>query len=331
MPRRLTVRQRRARVLVIATVLSLFAIGVNGIANGGGRDQKLEQLSYLDEVRPLIANSSKQGADLLAIRDNASDLGRPGTRRRLDQVVKESQATLESVKRIDVPGSADAAHNLLVATLQLRVIGARSAAKDMIDALSAQSPTAVVDRLVVSGRNLIAADQTYKAFTGEVEASLAKGAVEAVAASVWVPEPEQWESPELTIFVNILKANSSVAPVVDVATVLVKTTPAAVGKEGEKLLLPKTGSVRLEVVVANIGNVAQKRVTVTASLQAASGGLPDVARDFVDLSPGKRRAITFRGLKAAPGDATLVVTIGPLTGETSIADNTIETPLVIHS
>ena len=98
---------------------------------------------------------------------------------------------------------------------------------------------------------------------------------------------------------------------------LVKTNPAAVGKEGEKLLLPKTGSVRLEVVVANIGNVAQKHVTVTASLQAASGGLPDVARDFVDLSPGQRRALSFRGLKAAPGDATLTVTIGPLAGETS--------------
>ncbi|MDP1794404.1 MAG: hypothetical protein Q8K63_09740 [Acidimicrobiales bacterium] len=331
MARRLTARQRRARVLVIATVLSLFALGVNAIANGGGRDKKLEQMSYLDEVRPLIADSSKQGADLLTIRDNASDLGRPGTRQRLEQVVKETQSTLESVKSVDVPGSADAAQSLLVATLQLRVIGARSVVNDMIDALSAKAPAEVVDRLVVSGRNLIAADQTYKAFTDEVAASLAKGAAEAVGPSVWIPEPEQWEEPELTAFVNILKANSSVAPVVDVSTVLVKTTPAAVGKEGEKLLLPKTGSVRLEVVVANIGNVAQKRVTVTASLQPASGGLPDVARDFVDLSPGKRRAISFRGLKAAPGDATLIVTIGPLPGETSIADNTIETPLVIHS
>ncbi len=331
MARRLTARQRRARVLVIATVLSLFALGVNAIANGGGRDKKLEQMSYLDEVRPLIADSSKQGADLLAIRDNASDLGRPGTRRRLNQVVKETQTTLDALKRARVPNAVDAAHSLLIATLQLRVIGATSVAQDMIDALSAQAPAEVVDRLVISGRNLIAADQTYKAFREQVATTLAKGAAEAVAPSVWVPEPEQWEAPELTAFVNILKANSSVAPVVDVATILVKTTPAAVGKDGEKLLLPKTGSVRLEVVVANIGNVAQKRVTVTASLQAASGGLPDVARDFVDLSPGKRRALTFRGLKSIPGDAVLTVTIGPLTGETSTDDNTITTPLVIHS
>jgi hypothetical protein len=330
MARRLTARQRRARVLIVATVLSLLALGINSIANGSGRDKKLEQMSYLDEVRPLITDSSEQGADLNAIRENASDLGRPGTRARLNQVVKQTEITLDALKDIDAPPAAEEAQSLLVATLQLRVIGARSVAKDMIDALSAKGPSEIVERLVVSARNLIAADQTYKAFTDLVATTLAKGAREAVAPSVWVPEPTQWEAPELTAFVNILKANSSVAPIVDVATVLVQTDPAAVGKEGEKLLLPKTGSVRLEVVVANIGNVAQKHVTITASLQAASGGLPDVARDFVDLSPGKRQALTFRGLKSAPGDATLTVTIGPLPGETSTTDNTITTLLTIH-
>lgn len=330
MARRLTARQRRARVLVFATVLSLLALGINAIANGSGRDKKLEQMSYLDEVRPLITDSSEQGADLAAIRENASDLGRPGTRARLNQVVKQTETTLDTLKKIDAPPAAEEAQSLLIATLQLRVIGARSVAKDMIDALSAKTPSEVVGRLVVSARNLIAADQTYKAFTDLVASTLAKGASEAVAPSQWVKEPTEWEAPELTAFVNILKANSSVAPIVDVATVLVQTTPAAVGKEGEKLLLPKTGSVRLEVVVANIGNVAQKHVTVTATLQAASGGLPDVARDFVDLSPGKRRALSFRGLKSQSGDATLTVTIGPVDGETSTEDNTIRTLLTIH-
>ena len=102
------------------------------------------------------------------------------------------------------------------------------------------------------------------------------------------------------------------------------------GKEGNKLLLPKTNSVRLEVVVANIGNVAQKRVTVTASLQQG-GGLPDVAQNFVDLSPGKRQAITVRGLRASSGDAVLTVTIGPLPGETSVVDNTVTSQVSIHA
>ena len=103
----------------------------------------------------------------------------------------------------------------------------------------------------------------------------------------------------------------------------------SVGKDGLKLLLPKTSLVRLEVVVANIGNVAQKHVPVTASLQQG-GGLPDVAQNFVDLSPGKRQALTVRGLKAGAGDAVLTVTIGPLAGETSVVDNTMNLQLSIH-
>jgi len=312
---------------VVATALSLLALGVHAIASGG-RDEKLRQLGYLDEVRPLIADSTSQGADLLGVRETASDLGQPGTRSRLDQVVKQTQETLDAVKRLDPPSGVDEAHTLLVATLQLRVLGAAAAAKDMIAALSTQSPATIVDRLVITGRNLIAADQTYKAFTDVAASKLADDAKQAVAPSVWIPEPEQWESPELTAFVNILKANSSVAPIVDVRTVLVRTTPAAVGKEGEKFLLPKTASVRLEVVVANIGNVAQKNVTVMATLSSAAG--VDTARDFVDLDPGKRRALSLRGLKAAPGDATLTVTIGPVAGETSTVDNTITNLLSIH-
>ena len=162
-----------------------------------------------------------------------------------------------------------------------------------------------------------------------VSSSLAKGASDAVIPSEWVTDDDQWATPELTALVNILKANSSLAPVVDVTTVLVRTTPTAVAKDGDRLVLPKTSSVRLEVVVANIGNVTQKKVTVTATLQSSSG--VDTARDFVDLSPGQRRALTFRGLRTATGDAVLTVTIGPLPGETSVVDNTITNPLSIHA
>ncbi len=329
MPRRLSPRQRRARVLIVATVLSVLAIGINAIA-GGDRDQKLRQLGYLDDARPLIAESTEQGADLAQVRDTAADLGRPGFRGRLNRVVTDSRRTLDRARELEPPRAAQEAHSLLVATLQLRVLGASAASKAMIAALGADAPSEVVDRLVASGRNLLAADQAYKAFVQVVADALSEGAAAAVAPSVWVAEATQWEEPELTAFVNTLKANSSVAPVVDVATILVKTTPAAVGKDGDKLLLPKTSSVRLEVVVANIGNVAQGRVTVTAALQQG-GGLPDVAQNFVDLSPGKRQALSVRGLRAGPGDAILTVTIGPLPGETSVVDNTKTYQLSIHA
>ena len=313
---------------MVATVLSLVALGVHAIA-GGARDQKLRQLGYLDDVRPLIADSTTQGTALASLRDTAADLGRPGIRRRLDQIVSETRQTLKDAKELNPPSGVEEAHSLLVATLELRMLGASAASTAMIDALGNQSPSSVVSRLVAAGKNLMAADQTYHAFTDVVQTSLAKGTASAVAPSAWVTEGTQWEEPELTAFVNILKANSSVHPVVDVSTILVETTPSAVGMEGTRLLLPKTNSVRLQVVVANIGNQPQRHVAVVASL-SVNNGAPDVATNYVDLSPGKRQAIGVRGLKAAPGEAVLTVTIGPLGGETSTVDNTKTLQLSIH-
>ncbi|HVT78813.1 MAG TPA: hypothetical protein VHD87_17360, partial [Acidimicrobiales bacterium] len=308
MARRLTPRQRRARVLAIATALSLLALAVHAVA-GGTRDQKLRQLAYLDDVRPLIADSTAQGNDLASLRDSAADLGRPGIRRRLDQIVTGARQTLASAQQLKPPSGVGEAHSLLVATLELRALGASAASKAMVDALSNQPPPSVVDRLVAAGKNLVAADQAYRAFTDVVATSMKKGTASAVAPSAWVPEGTQWEEPELTAFVNILKANSSVNPVVDVSTILVETTPEAVGQDGDKLLLPKTSTVKLQVVVANIGNQPEKHVKLVASL-SVNGGPPDVATNYVDLSPGKRQAIGVRGLRASPGDAVLTVTIG---------------------
>jgi hypothetical protein len=316
-------------VLVFATVLSFVALGVHAIA-GGTRDEKLRQLGYLDDVRPLIVDSTEQGTALASLRDSAADLGRPGIRRRLDQVVRDARTTLRAAKDVDAPEGVEDAHSLLIATLELRVLGADAAAKAMIDALGNEPTAAVVEKLVAAGKNLMAADQDYKAFTELVATSLAKGTAAAVAPSAWVPaDGTQWEAPELTAFVNILKANSTVSPVVDVATILVDTTPSAVGMEGTRLLLPKTNSVKLQVVVANIGNQPQKRVAVVASL-SVNNGAPDVATNYVDLSPGKRQALSVRGLKAAPGEGVLTVTIGPVGGETSTVDNTKTLQLSIH-
>ena len=313
---------------MIATVLSFVALGVHAIA-GGARDEKLRQLGYLDDVRPLVADSTAQGADFASLRESAADLGRPGIRRRLNHIVTGARHTLQAAKDVRPPSEANEAHSLLVATLELRVLGASAASKAMVDALGNERPSAVVDRLVAAGKNLNAGDQAYRAFSDVVATTLAKGTASAVAPSVWVPESTQWEAPELTAFVNILKANSSVNPVVDVSTILVETTPAAVGMDGARLLLPKTPSVRLQVVVANIGNQPQKHVPVVASL-SVNGGPPDVATNYVDLTPGKRQALSVRGLKASAGNAVLTVTIGPLAGETSTVDNTKTMQLSIH-
>lgn len=305
-----------------------MAVAVHAVASGDGRNVELEQVAYLDEVRPFVQRSTEQGADVLAVRAMAGDLGRPGIRRRLDRVVKEAGDTLVAVEKIGPPSGFGRAHSLLVSALTLRHRGAASATRGMIDALGPEGVAPIVDRLAITGRDLVASDAAYRAFQDVVLQRVGRDKPAVAPASVWVPEPEQWQPPELTAFVNILKANSSLAPVVDVATILVRTEPSPVGRDAGRLVLPKVNGVRVSVVVANVGNVAQKRVTVVATMSSALGD--DSARGFADLSPGQRRTMSFRRLRATSGDAVLTVTIAPLPGEASTADNTKTESFVIR-
>ena len=320
MARRPTPRQRRARALILATLVTLIALAVQAVASGDGRNIELRQVSYLDEVRPIVQRSTEQGADVRVVREMAGDLGRPGIRRRLDRVVKEASESLVAVERVNPPPGFGRAHSLLVSALTLRQRGATSAARGMIDALGPEAVAPIVDRLAETGRDLVAADAAYRAFQDLALARVGRDRPAVAPASLWITDTDQWQSPELTAFVNILKANSSLAPVVDVATLLVRTEPSAVGRDAGRLVLPKLNGVRISVVVANVGNVPQKQVTVVATMQSSAGD--DTARGFVDLSPGQRRTMSFRRLRAAPGDAVLTVTISPLEGETSTVDNT---------
>ena len=111
-------------MLVVATVLSLLALGVTR-SPAVGATRSCGSSATSTRFARSSPSRSEQGADLDAIRENASDLGRPGTRARLDQVVRQTKSTLDELKQIDAPKAAEEAHSLLVATLQLRVLGRR--------------------------------------------------------------------------------------------------------------------------------------------------------------------------------------------------------------
>jgi hypothetical protein len=97
-----------------------------------------------------------------------------------------------------------------------------------------------------------------------------------------------------------------------------------VGDENGAAVLPVVKTLRLSIVVGNAGNETERRVPVVATVTPPEGqGAPDSARDFVDLAPAQRVALTLGGLHApAGGPSTLTVTIGPVDGEATTADNT---------
>jgi hypothetical protein len=327
-PRR---RSRRPRWVFLAAVLTLIVLAVNAVqdARDDGPSVRLAQVAYLDRVRPSVERSTEQGADLVRVKNEAARLGRAAVGRRLDQVSRDAWAALRAVREADPPESLEMAHDLLVATMTMRARATDDTRNGLTRALGTDPAEPAVATLARVGRDMATADGTYHAFLDAVPRVDGKPAG-AMPRSTWLPAGTGgWSEGELAAYVQSLRSSMTLAPVHDVAVALVTIDPAPVAKEGDASVLPAVRVLRLQIVVANTGNEAERRVQVLASLTAE--GVADTARDFVDLAPGQQATVVLGGLRPVAGTSmTLTVGIGPVDGETRVEDNQTSIPVVFR-
>jgi hypothetical protein len=179
-------------------------------------------------------------------------------------------------------------------------------------------PEQAVNALVDVGRDLAVSDRAYELFLDQ----LPDAARKTMPPSTWLVDDTRYGRPEMSAFVNTLRASASLAPVRDVSVITVTVDPApvsVVGGGSTTKVLPVSKTLKLQVVVANAGNVAEKRLPVEAVV-TSTGGM-DTARQFVDLAPGQRATVSLTLRPSPVGVIELKVRAGPATGEASIADN----------
>lgn len=324
-------RRRRPRWLVLVLLLALSFVAIRGMASSGSdsRSRRLAEQAYLDEMRPKVERSTQLGADLIAAREDAGTLGRVGVTRRLAQIQKDANAVLREVRDADPPSSLAPAHALLESTMFVRARAAASIAGSLPEALAAEGSGNVVEQMATAGADLETADGIYAVFRRSLASPGEKPAA-SMPPSRWVPRPGFWSEAELRALVSTLRATATLAPVHDVSVILVATVPTPVGKEGQADVLPPSRSLRLEAVVANVGNTREKQVPVVAAITSPSGAT-DTARQFVDLAPGQRLTVTLGGLQPTRNEQlSLGVRAGPVNGETNTTDNEIVKPVIVR-
>lgn len=315
-------RRRGLRFLVLASVAVLLVTAVRSILRGSNEAGPDPRLAYVDQVRPHVDASTRQGAALADLRRSGRDLGPDGLRRSLTRLVESTAATYEAASAVGPPDELDAARGLLLATLKARQMGVSRFADALGTELGPGTPTEpVIEAVVAAGSDLLVADRAYLLFVN----SLPEAVRGAAPASTWVGEGDDWDRPAVSAFIASLRASASVAPIHDVGVVTVVSDPAPVGRDGEAEVLAQTDQLRLSVVVANLGNAPERQVAVEAV--ATSVGGMNVARQFVDLEPGQRRTVELR-LRLAPGNPTTVtVKAVPVAGEANLSDNEVQPPL----
>jgi hypothetical protein len=326
-------RRRKPWWVLFAVLLSLVVLLVNAAvsARSKGPSRRLAELAYLDQVRPFVERSTEQGAELHQVRTDAAKLGRAGVNRRLDRVHLDADVALRGVRATSPPATLRTQHSLLVAALALRDRATTTVQAALVQALGTDPPAPAIAALVDAGEDMVAADRSYGVFLDGLPKT--EGVQSGVMPeSRWVDDRHRWEEPELTVFVSSLRSSSTLAPVHDVAVILISTDPASVGDENGAAVLPVPKTLRVQIVVANAGNETEKHVQVTATVTPPPGqGTIDSARDFVDLAPGQRQALTLGGLHVVPGGpSSLTVTVGPVEGETTTADNSKSLSFVVR-
>ncbi len=276
-------------------------------------------MAYADRVRPAVDRSSRQAGALGDLLGQAPALGATGLRRSVDRLVRESRDIVATVDEVSPPKALREAQGLLRTSLETRA-AALAALSSTLGAGLDQPVDQGVDALVDVGRDLAVADRAYELFL----AALPPAPRRTMPPSVWVADPTTWERPEMSAFLSTLRASASVAPVHDITLVTVSVDPSPVGvdpTQGDARVLPSARSLKLQVVVADAGNAAERRVPVEAVV-TAQGGV-ETGRQFVDLAPGQRQTVALTVRVPAPGTAAfeLRVRAGPVGDEARPTDN----------
>ncbi len=312
-------------VLTVATLL----VSVVASAGSDGPARRYSEQAYLDRMRPLVERSTEQGVALTRTRAQALRLGRDAVQRQLMRVTQDAQAVRDEVERTDSPESLSVVRSVLVTTMAVRARVAAAVREGFAQAYAPTAATAPVDLLARAGEQAVAADRTYEVFLESLPA--VEGARSAIMPqSRWVADARLWDRTELTVFVGAVRASASPTPVHELVMLVVSTKPPAVGTEGPASVLPVVKAFQLEVVVANVGNAAERKVPVVATLTSATGPAETV-QEAVDLEPGQRLSLTLNGLRPVPpGPGTLRVVVGPVPGEANVADNERVQPVVLR-
>jgi len=314
-------RRRGRRWLYLAVLVTLVVLAVNAAmsARSSAPARQLAEQSYFDEILPDIQSSTQQGQDIDAVRVAALSYSAATINTRLSQTATAAAQTLNAVQRMTPPKPMRTAHDLLVATLAIRV--------DAIQALTSAFGAALtpghdlpssVNAFVAVGEQIAAGDQTYQLFVKAAP----PGATSSLPASVWVPDPSVYSAPTVGVLLASLQAAGSNTPIHDTAVILVTTTPGPVTVSGSSEVVPVAKLMSVQIVVADIGNQSEKNLTVSATIVPSAIGPSQMLRDFVNLAPGQRRTVSFDGLRVQPGlTTTLTVKIDSVNNERNTDDN----------
>jgi hypothetical protein len=307
--------------LVVGIVVTLLVLVVDASIKSRSPNQvkTLSTQAWVDQVLPILGETISQGDEVNQIRTEPVTSSALTVLPALQGVANNAAQALTAARALKPPVSVAGPNGLLLTCLQTRVLGAETVSEAMTAALTGSGGNPIA-QLQTASQQFQVADEAYALFLQDMPPVGVH-----LPTSVWLSDPGDYTAASLTTYVQALRNARSPVPVHDLQVEAVTTMPPAVSVRGQGAsavqVLPQSQTLTVVATVGNIGNQTESDVLLVGSLHPSAVGYSGQFREYVSLQQGQSTTVTLPAFRPPIGvPVTLVVTIGPVNGETNTDD-----------
>lgn len=314
--------------LAIAVVVGL----VFWVGSCQGQSRHDEYKSYMEKVQPIAQSSAATGTTALSRELNSPKLTLAGLQSKLGLWSRQQQQDYDQALRLVPPGPLQAAHQQVLATLQLRAIGLTGLANTLATAGS-KSSTQVGDLLAKQAQVLSASDLVWaELFRLPATEALRRQGVRGVIAppSQIIANPEVISARSFGEVYSRLHATTTSGTVSGLhGSVLLGTEAVSSGQTktlttSSPTTVDVAADLAFKVSFKDAGNFQEVKVPVTLRVSVFGKTVVNATEHVASIGRGETKTVSFTNLdlsKAFSAQATVSVVVGKVPGETNLSDN----------
>jgi hypothetical protein len=340
-------------VLVFVALLLIIILSARACARSGEQGAYQE---YVAEIQKIVSASDDIGKQLTALLTSPGDISRAEVQAKLEEFATGCSSLERQATELSAPKSVLSGidQQVFVLVMHFRAVGVTELKTYLMSALELEDtsgaavstatigattttlPAATVsaagstEQIINSLRFLTTSDFMYREVFAKLLTQRAIGGV-VVPASRFIDDPEIATTTRVNKIVAALKTTGNLQAVHGVSLKNVVAMPDSKQIiQGGTYDLTQSQGLSFVVTVENQGNMDEIGVPVTVKLVSKSTTQPPVSAKIATLKAKGTGAVTIEGLVAtAYGElATLTITVGPVTGERFIDNNTITATVI---
>ena len=322
--------------LAIAVVVGL----VFWVGSCQGQSKHDEYKAYMDKVLPIAQSSAATGTTALSRELNSPKLTLADLQSKLALWSRQQQQDYNEALRLVPPGPLQAAHQQILATLQLRAIGLTGLANTLATAGS-KDATRVGALLGRQARLLSASDLVWKElFRLPATETLRREGVRGVAAppsqiisNPVVIRPHSFQE----VYAALASTSTNGGKVTGLHGSELVSTEAVSGGQTKTLTVssPTTvdvaANLAFKVTFKNGGNFREVKIPVRLEVSVFQKSVFSKTQTVPSIDKGETTTVSFANLNLPPSafgaNATVRVEVGKVPGETKLDNNRASYPV----